>query len=157
MKRTRRRISAAETQARERFNETVKCWPCYFGPTHIRLAQSYEQLGRYYRRIHYCDGVLDAHHLVEKQWIRRNFSDLPEAELLAILFDPRIGAPLCRRAHDNIKNERIGWDELSDECIEFCAEVDERYRDLGAGRLRPSMLTRLKLECPARPTREEAA
>jgi hypothetical protein len=111
--------------------------------------------------VHNCEGRKDAHHLVEKQWIRRNFSDLPEDELLAILFDPRIGAPLCRAAHDNIKKERIYWDEVSEECKEFCAEVDKRHRhsveSLTGRRIftRPSMLTRLKLECPERGTEWE--
>jgi hypothetical protein len=161
LKRGRKPETAAAKKARERFNEVVTDWGCFFGPTHMRLAQDYEQLGRYHRRIHYCDGVLDAHHLVEKQWIRRNFSDLPEDELLAILFDLRIGAPLCRAAHDNIKKERIYWDEVSEECKEFCAEVDKRHRhsveSLTGRRIftRPSMLTRLKLECPERGTEWE--
>lgn len=162
LKRTGRRETPAEKKARERFNEVVLSWPCWSRKSRKRQKRSAGATNTEFNNEaverHICRGPGDAHHLVEKQWIRRTFSDLPEAELLAILFDPRIGAPLCRAAHDNIKTERIYFDELTPECVDFCREVDERYRDLGSGRRRPSMLTRLKLECPERAsTHQEAA
>lgn len=140
LKRTQRREGPAEKKARDNFNEAVTDWPCFFSR---------------WRQPHKCNGLKDAHHLVEKQWIRRNYADLPEAKLAAILFDPRIGAPLCRyAAHDPItrKVARIYWDELTEECIEFCREVDGRYLNLKtpAGIRRQSMLIRLEQECPKR-------
>lgn len=140
LKRTQRRESKVEKKARDHFNEVVKGWPCFFSR---------------HRRPHQCKGPKDAHHLIEKQWIRRNYADLPEDELAAILFDSRIGSPLCRyNAHDSVtrKATRIYWDELTEECVEFCREVDQRY--LGqltpAGIRRQSMLVRLERECPKR-------
>lgn len=140
LKRTQRQESSVEKKARDNFNEAVTEWPCFFSR---------------WRQPHKCNGPKDAHHLVEKQWIRRNYADLPSPELAAILFDPRIGSPLCRyTAHDAItrKATHIYWDELTEDCIEFCREVDARY--LGqltpAGIRRQSMLVRLEQECPKR-------
>lgn len=140
LKQTHRRETPAEKKARDHFNETVKGYPCFFSRR---------------RQPHKCSGPKDAHHLIEKQWIRRNYADLPSAELAAILFDPRIGSPLCRYgAHDPItrKATRIYWDELTDECIELCREVDQKYLDrpTSAGIRRQSMLARLEHECPKR-------
>jgi len=127
--------SSEETKARQHFNQEVRANPCFYS----------EMLdGERRRRGHECTYPLDAHHLVEKQWIRREFGDLPEDELLAILYDPRIGAPLCRAGHEGVKRLRIHWHELSDECKLFCRWVDEQYGDS-----HPSMYERLKLECAA--------
>jgi hypothetical protein len=125
--------SAAETIARQRFNREVKARRCFY---------SEEIDGGMRRKGHECTYPLDAHHLVEKQWIRREFGDLPEDVLLAILYATAIGAPLCRGGHENVKRLRIHWHEVSDECKEFCREVDERYGDN-----HPSMVERLRLEC----------
>jgi hypothetical protein len=125
--------SAAETRARQRFNDEVRDHQCFYG----------EEIGvEKRRRGHVCTYPLDAHHLVEKQWIRREFGDLPEDELLAILYAPAIGAPLCRAGHEGVKRLRIHWHELSDECKLFCQEIDERYGDN-----HPSMFERLRREC----------
>lgn len=125
--------SAAETRARQRFNDEVRANPCFY---------SERVDGEARRRGHVCTYPLDAHHLVEKQWIRREFGDLPEDELLAILYSPQIGAPLCRAGHEGVKRLRIRWHELSDECKLFCRWVDETY-----GASHPSMYERLRLEC----------
>jgi hypothetical protein len=125
--------SAAETRARHRFNAEVRDHPCFYSEV---IAGETRRPG------HVCTYPLDAHHLVEKQWIRREFGDLPEDELLAILYAPQIGAPLCRAGHDGVKRLRIHWHELSDECKLFCREIDERY-----GSNHPSMYERLRLEC----------
>jgi hypothetical protein len=125
--------SEAETKARQHFNREVRARECFYSD----LID-----GEKRRPGHVCTYPLDAHHLVEKQWIRREFGDLPEDELLAILYDPRIGAPLCRAGHEGVKRLRIHWHEVSDECKLFCREVDERY-----GADHPSMYERLRREC----------
>jgi hypothetical protein len=103
---------------------------------------------------HTCSGPKDAHHLVRASWIKRNFADLPEDKLLAILYSPLIGSPLCRAAHDPVtaKTQRIYFDELTQECIEFCEEVDRRYLEVltPAGVRRSSMVEELRRECPVR-------
>jgi hypothetical protein len=125
--------SSAETKARQHFNREVTGERCFYS----------EQIdGESRRKGHICTYPLDAHHLVEKQWIRREFGDLPEDELLAILYNPAIGSPLCRGGHENVKRLRIHWHEVSDECKLFCRGVDERY-----GANHPSMYERLKHEC----------
>lgn len=139
--------AAARRRARERFNRAVKAHGCFYS--------SYRSpTGRPRRDGHVCTRPLDAHHLIEKQWIERNFADLPEDELLAILFDPRLGAPLCRAGHEGVKRLRIFWDEVSDEAKLAAKEYDERYFDqpTPAGAHRESMYARLRKECP---TREE--
>lgn len=158
LKRTQRRESAAERAAREHFNETVKAWPCWF-----RLHRYCERcegtgIGKLTWRAetgttahtcdscrgthrHVCEGPKDAHHLIPKQFIRQRFEAvLPEPEFVAILFNPKIGAPLCRKAHDRIESgaDRIYFEDLSDECLEY------------VGSLPDFMLMRLELKCPKR-------
>lgn len=128
-----RRESEAETAARQHFNREVTAKRCFY---------SEEIDGEKRRRGHVCEYPLDAHHIIEKQWIRREFGDLPEDELLEILYATAIGAPLCRAGHENVKKLRIHWHEVSDECKEFCRDVDRRYGDS-----HPSMYERLKTEC----------
>lgn len=138
------RESVAATQARQLFNRIVCLERCFYSD------RTQEDEPR--REGHVCTYPLDAHHLVEKQWIKRYFGDLPEAEFLAILHNPLIGCPLCRAGHDAVKTLLIYWEELRVECIEFCEEVDRRYGDvpLPGGGKRPSMLARLEHECPKR-------
>lgn len=127
--------SSEETKARQRFNQEVRASACFY-------SEVIEAGGEKRRRGHVCTYPLDAHHLVEKQWIRRELGDLPEDELLEILYNPAIGAPLCRAGHEGVKRLRIHWHELSDECKLFCQWVDKRYGDS-----HPSMYERLKREC----------
>jgi hypothetical protein len=128
-----RRESTEETAARQHFNREVTAERCFYS----------EEIGGEKRRPgHECTYPLDAHHIIEKQWIRREFGDLPKDELLAILFVPAIGAPLCRGGHENVKRLRILWHEVSDACKLFCRWVDDTYGDS-----HPSMYERLKLEC----------
>lgn len=131
--------------AREAFNRAVKRHRCFYSP--------YRTLdGKSRREGHICMYPLDAHHIVEKQWIESNFADLSEDELLAILFDPRIGAPLCRGGHENVKSLRIYWDEVSNECKEVCREVDDRWLEMltPAGTRRQSIYEELRRVCPER-------
>jgi len=117
-----RRESGAETRARQRFNRAVCRRPCFF---------------QRHREGHRCAFPLDPHHLVPKEWMRREL-DLPEDELIAVMYDPVIGAPLCRAAHQAVeaRTDFIYWDELELEAVEFC----ERH----------GMLGRLELESPQR-------
>lgn len=131
-----RRETETETIARRHFNDEVLANPCFYS----ELVD-----GERRRRDHECTYPLDAHHIVEKQFIRREFGDIPEDELLAILYAVAIGAPLCRGGHESVKRLRIHWHEVSDECKLFCRSVDERYGDS-----HPSMYERLKLECGVR-------
>jgi hypothetical protein len=163
LKRTARRETAAEKRARDHFNEVVKGWWCFFrekrecehcggagGVAVVTIGTTVRCVVCEGAGVHRCKGRKDAHHLVEKQWIRRNYADLPEDALLQILFCPQIGAPLCRVAHDGIKKHRIFWHELTPECIEFCEEVDRRWLEVRttAGLRRQSMVERLRVECP---------
>jgi hypothetical protein len=116
--------SGAERRARMAFNRAVCEWPCFF---------------QRHREGHHCSFPLDAHHLVPKEWIKREL-DLPEDELIAVMYNPLIGAPLCRGAHQSVeaRTQFIYFNELSPECIEFC----ERH----------GMLGRLEIESPQRKT-----
>lgn len=127
-----RQETSAETKARQHFNTEVMKDRCFYSE---RID------GEARRRGHVCTYPLDAHHIVEKQWIRRIFGDLPEDELLAILYAPAIGASLCRGGHENVKRLRIYWHELTDECKLFCRWVDETYPG------HESMYERLRREC----------
>lgn len=158
LRRTQRRESAAERAAREHFNETVKAWPCWFmaerpcevcggsgtvvGPLGLHeLTDGYRCPGCKGDGRHHCSGPKDAHHLIPKQFIRQRFEAvLPEPEFVAILFNPKIGAPLCRKAHDQITlgADRIYFEDLSEECLEY------------VGSLPDFMLMRLELEAPKR-------
>lgn len=167
LKRTRRRETAAEKRARLHFNDTVKSWPCWFrkhrpceacggeGTTFLPLES---ELAGWEVSIdcdvcggsgeHTCSGRKDAHHLIPKDFIRRMFEAvLPEDQFVAILHNPKIGAPLCRKAHDRIEagSDRIYWEDLSEECIEY------------VGSLPDFVLIRLERECPKRPVATAAA
>lgn len=132
-------LERLEAAAREAFGREVKRHRCF-------LADSVEGVPN--RADHVCSGTrLDPHHLVEVQWMRRELA-LPPEELIAVMFNPVIGAPLCRGGHNAVElrvSEFIYWDELRLEAIEFCEAVDRRTP---AGT--PSMLERLKIECPVR-------
>jgi len=159
LKRTRRRETAAEKRARRHFNGTVKSWPCWFswhrdceqcegnGGELDPIAEAWAECpvcegdGR-----HHCTYPKDAHHLVPKAFLRQRFEAiLPEDRFVAILFNPLIGAPLCRKAHDAIESgaDRIYWEDLSPECLEYVGSLPEAVQ------------MRLELECPKRPTQRQ--
>lgn len=90
---------------------------------------------------HHCGYPKDAHHLIPKDFIRQRFRGITtEEQLLVVLFNPLIGAPLCRKAHDSVEagSDRIWWEDLSDECLEYVSSLPD------------FMLLRLELECPKR-------
>lgn len=158
-----REESAAETAARQRFNTLVLEWPCWarkHRPCEVCQGSGFVTGGVdlatgeieevtcaacHGDGKHHCTGPKDAHHLVPKDWIREVFGDLPEVDLLDILYDPLIGAPACRYGfHEALEKRKdtIAWHELDDEAKEFYRRIDEKYPG------RPSMLERLKLESP---------
>ncbi|HVQ60398.1 MAG TPA: hypothetical protein VMS60_15975 [Solirubrobacterales bacterium] len=144
LKVTRRRETAAEKRARLHFYfEVCAVDLCFFADVTPALEPR--------RPRHECDGELDPHHLISKSWIQRTFNDLPEDELLEIKYAPIIGCPLCRAGHDalpaNLKHgDRVFYEELDPDLIDFVQRVDRRYAKRG----RPSMEARLELECPRR-------
>ena len=148
IKRTGRRPeTAAHKRARLCFDaEVITERICFFADV--------TEAGDRRRPRHVCggnDGELDAHHLIAKSWIQKHFGDLPEDELLAIKYAVILGCPLCRDAHDalpaNLKpGDRVFFEELDDDLIEFVRWVDRRYKRRG----RPSMEARLLVECPRR-------
>jgi hypothetical protein len=140
-------ITGSYDLARRRFNNVVCETRCFFADI--------DELGDPRRPDHRCPNFrLDAHHLVPKQFIEGNYPDLPEDDFLAIIFNPLIGAPLCRNAHDRVtlRSECIYFEELRLECVELCESVDAQWGDvlLPSGTKRQSMLTRLQLESPSR-------
>jgi hypothetical protein len=158
LKRTRRKETKAEREARHHFNAEVKrrgCWfadsrPCEeCGGSGWWSDWNGEEGGAGECGLchgdgkHRCGGGrLDAHHLVPKDFLRKRFQGiLPESELVAILFNPKIGAPLCRKAHDRIEAgfDRIYWEDLTEECVEYVFSLPD------------FMALRLEEECPKRP------
>ena len=93
-------------------------------------------------------GHVQAHHIIEAQWWRRVFGDLPDEELIALVYDPVIGAPLCGGFHAGVtaNRETIYFHELDRELIEHCERLDLKYPGRG-------VLARLRSECP--PARTE--
>jgi hypothetical protein len=135
LKRTSRRESLAERAARDAFNDIIlfgfegELQPCLFSTT---------------RPDHVCDGPLDAHHLIEEQFLRGHppFAALPEDELLAVIYDARNGAPLCRNgtngSHTAVTThaDYVYLDELPLAATDFAADHN--------------IVFRLERECPAR-------
>lgn len=134
-------LQRLEAEAHAHFKRVVTTERCFFTDVvdgELRRPEHVE-----------CTYPLDPHHLVEVQWMRRELV-LPPEDLIAVMYDPIIGAPLCRGAHGPVERrvvQFIYWDELRLETVEFCEAVDRRTPD-GT----PSMLERLRLESPERPT-----
>jgi hypothetical protein len=141
--------TAARAVARRHFNAVVLQHGCFYSA--YRPSGPPAEKPR--REDHVCTYPIDAHHIVEKSFIERNYIDLPEDDLLAILFDPRLGAPLCRGGHENVKTLLIYWDEVSAACKQACQEVDEKWLDVPtpSGVRRKSMYRELRRVCPVRP------
>lgn len=141
-----RKGTASYDRARRYFNNEVCGKRCFFADV--------DEFGEPRRPDHRCSYPLDGHHLVGKSWLEGNFPDLPEQDFLAIIFNPLIGAPLCRRAHDpvTINADYIYRHELRFEAIEFCESVDDQWGEilLPTDSKRQSMLERLRLESPVR-------
>lgn len=146
-RRGRRPETAAHKRARLHFDAEVTTERiCFFADV--------TEAGDRRRPRHVCGGnggELDAHHLIAKSWIQKHFGDLPEDELLAIKYAVILGCPLCRNGHDalpaNLKpGDRVFFEELDDDLVEFVRWVDRRYGKPG----RPSMEARLLVECPRR-------
>ena len=129
--------SDAESRAAEEFHDIVASLGCW---------------AKENRQGHICSGRVEAHHILEAQWWRRVFGDLPEEKLLALVYAPVIGAPLCGRFHAGVTANRefIYFNELDRELIEHCERLDLEYPSRG-------VLARLQLECPPAPIERSAA
>jgi hypothetical protein len=160
LKRTQRRETSAEKKARLHFNWVVKSRKCWFA--WHRLCELCEGEGQVAKNFgihspgrpeimecpacggdgkHHCTKPKDAHHLVPQRFTRKMFKAvLPEDQFVAILHNPLIGAPLCRKAHDAIeaKQDRIYFEDLTPECIEYI------------GTLPDFVLIELERQCPKR-------
>ena len=135
-----RNQSDAESRAAEEFHELVApsgeiCWAKEARPGHR------------------CRGNVEAHHVIEANWWRTAFGDLPEEELLKLVYNAVIGAPLCAGFHADVtprvggKRDHIYFGELDRELIEHCERLDLEYPGRG-------VLARLQHECPMSPVKE---
>lgn len=70
-----------------------------------------------------CDGPLDAHHLIPKQRIKREFRH--DDRLVDLIADPRNGIAVCRRHHDMLEGRKLRMlrVELPAGLEEFAVEV----------------------------------
>jgi hypothetical protein len=120
--------SDAESRAAEEFHQIIVSLGCW---------------AKEKREGHICAGHVEAHHVIDAQWWRREFGDLPEEKLIALVYDPVIGAPPCGGFHAAVtaKREAIYFHELDRELIEHCERLDLEYPGRG-------VLARLRLECP---------
>lgn len=127
-----------EATAHARFRQEVLGRPCFFLDT--------DESGRRRRPGHICEYPLDPHHIVAKSWLKRELIGLPLDELVALLYAPIIGAPLCRAAHTAVTagTAHIYRDELEPDLVAFCERFDVQHPD------QRSLLERLYLECPER-------
>lgn len=113
-----------EREAKQRFQRAVLGRPCHFAE---------------HRPGHVCAGRKDPHHLLPQRAIKLRLKGADEQMLVNALWNPAIGAPLCRKAHDLVEAriEHVWWEELTLECIEFSESI--------------GMVGRLLLACPQRP------
>jgi hypothetical protein len=146
--------SDAEAKARAEFSRLVCEWPCW--ARKHRPCERCEGLGFdggtgevcsvcNGDKEHHCRGRKNAHHLIPVDWMRDTFSELDEADFLAIAYAPILGAPACQHNFHAALESRadvIHWHELDPELFDFCKRIEAKYPD------RPSMLERLKLESP---------
>lgn len=144
-----RRGTASYDRAKRIFSTDVCSKRCFF----VWVNELREQA----RPGHQCNSNrLEAHHVLDKSWIERNYPDLPEAEFLNIIFNFKIGVPLCPAAHHliTVHSTYIYFEEVRFEAIELAEEVDALWLDvpLPNGTKRGSMLDKLKSQCPPRPT-----
>lgn len=130
----RKAMPAAEKAALDVFNELVlNDWEGTPQPCLWSITRSNK---------HHCEGPLDAHYLIEKQFLRNHppFTELPEDEHLAIVYDPRIGVPLCRfGAHAPVTNhlDYVYLEEIPLAATDFAVDLN--------------IVHRLERECPRRP------
>lgn len=134
----RREGLPGEAAARSRFAQVVKQRPCFF--------LDVDEYGERRRPDHVCTYPLDAHHLIAKGWIRRELSSMPDDELVELMWNPLIGAPLCRGAHNQVERGTgfVYRDELNPDLIAYCERFDAQHPE------QRSILERLYLDCPVR-------
>jgi hypothetical protein len=127
-----------ERVARSRFRQTVTSRPCFF--------LDVDDFGERRRPDHVCTYPLDAHHIIPKGWIKQELSMLPAEELVELAWNPLIGAPLCRGAHEAVERgvADIYWDELNPDLVAYCEQFDAAHPDLR------SLVEQLVSRCPKR-------
>jgi hypothetical protein len=127
-----------EKAARSRFRSVVTSRPCFFLDT--------DDFGERRRPDHICTYPLDAHHIIPKGWIKRELSSLPADELVELAWNPLIGAPLCRGAHEAVERgvADIYRDELNPDLIAYCERFDAAHPD------QRSLIEQLVSRCPKR-------
>jgi len=137
-KQTSREGLLGEARARSRFRQVVTAKPCFF--------LDRDEFGERRRPDHSCTYPLDAHHIIPKGWIKRELSMLPAAELVELAWNPLIGAPLCRGAHEAVERgvADIYRDELNPDLFAYCEQFDADHPDLR------SLVEQLVSRCPAR-------
>jgi hypothetical protein len=128
----RKKLTAAEKQARERFVEAV-----------LATAYLYET-GCWFSHVvrHKCDGPIDPCHVIDKQGLKiaGRFLEQPEA----MVFDPRNGVPGCRYIHSRFDSSmiRVYQGDLPDSIFMF---VDQWEDAIGT----PGILQeKLDRKCP---------
>lgn len=114
LKRRRKPQSNEQKAAAVRFRRHVTKEPCLFSS----------------RPGHTCEGPIDAHHLVEKQFLKTHFSTQPDSIKWRLIYAPEIGVPLCRRAHEAVTTHAgyIWLHEVPARCVDFAETWDFRYR-----------------------------
>jgi hypothetical protein len=100
-----RRMSISEKEAREAWTLAVLAKRC--GCSRVSGKRSYGNGGDNPVGDALCDGPIDAHHIISKQYIKlKTYPAAPEA-ILDILYDPRNGIPLCRKHHQQVDTNYI--------------------------------------------------
>lgn len=133
-----------EKAAKANFRRIVTRRPCFF--------LDRDEFGDRRRPGHTCTYPLDAHHLLPRSWLKRELN-LPPEELVAVMWDPLIGVPLCRAAHAAVERgvADIYREELNPDLIAWCEEFDAEHPD------ERSLVEQLISRHPPRPREERAA
>ena len=115
MKRRPKKRSAAEREAHDRFRRLVLAEPCLFSQT---------------RQEHRCEGQLDPHHVLPKQFLKAHFSTQPDSIKWRLIHAPELGVPLCRSAHDavTVHATHVWREELPARVCDFASEWGVGWR-----------------------------
>ena len=126
-----------EKAAKARFRLVVTKKPCFFLDT--------DEFGERRRPDHVCTYPLDAHHILPKGVLRQELN-LPPKELVEVMWNPLIGAPLCRGAHEAVERglADIYHDELNPALIAYCEGFDAAHPE------QRSLVEQLVSRCPER-------
>jgi HNH endonuclease len=123
VKRTRRRLRAAERRAKDLFDRAV------LAKGECVLADG---------RIDAHGPLRDAHHIIRKQTLRAHASTMTEQDRMELLWDPRNGVPVCRKHHEQLTTayRRLTRAQVPPEVWHFAEEhglVHALERELARG------------------------